>query len=287
MRNNMKELRIEDRITSRSRNVDRYFIDLNKEELITAEEEYELGVRIQQGDKAALNRLVKANLRFVVSVAKQYASTADLLGELISQGNIGLIEAAETFDPSRGFKFISYAVWHIRKEILCLLSESRTIRLPHHVTLDINRSKKAEAILASQLGRDPSIPEIVEEMRKMGWEISCEKLSSIRQVQERHIPLDSSDEEDGFCPIHWLESDESTANHLAKVHDSEYMMKLLEVLKPIEKDVVLLRLGIATGDEQSYEIISSKYNKTREWARQVYNIAIRKVCKYARKRTLI
>jgi RNA polymerase primary sigma factor len=283
----MKELKIEDRITNRSQNIDRYFSELNREELITVDEEYELAVRIQNGDREALNRLVKANLRFVVSVAKQYAHHPDMLGELIAQGNIGLIEAAETFDPSRGFKFISYAVWSIRKEILNGLSEIKTVRLPHHITLDLNRSKKAEASLASQLGRDPSLHEIVDEMHRLGYDMDFEKLSYIRAAQERPIPLEPGGTEEEFTPIHWLESDDSTGKVLSRSHNMEYLLKMLDILKPVEKQIILLRLGIINGDEHSYESISAKYNRSPEWARQVYNIAIRKVSKFAQRRSIL
>jgi RNA polymerase primary sigma factor len=281
----MKQLTIENSITNRSQNIERYFNELNRENLITVEEEYELATRIQKGDREALNKLVKANLRFVVSVAKQYSHTPDSLGELIAQGNIGLIEAAETFDPTRGFKFISYAVWSIRKEILNSLTESKTVRLPNHITLDINRSKKAEALLASQLGRDPSISEIVEEMHRQGFEMDCEKLSYIRYAQEKPIPLEPDGVDVEFGPIHWLQSEESTTALLDKNHTIEYVMKMMDILKPAEKRVVLLKHGFINGDEQSYALIAEEFKKSPEWARQVYNIAIRKIYNFAKRRT--
>ncbi len=272
----MRELKIGDRITMRSRNIDRYFNEVGPPKKLTIDEEVELTKLIKVGDERALDTMVKANLRFVISVAKQYSGSSEMLSELIAQGNIGLIDAAKTFDHTRGFKFISYAVWHIRKEILEYLNNSRrSVRLPSNVILMINRSRKVEELLMVRLGREVTLEEIAEEMNKLEWPITVERLTHIRSISENGIPLESNDPEETFAPISWLNAEQEETSLIAedrkKLFDS-----ICNTMTPIEYDVVTLKLGISTREPISFKEIAEKYDRTAEWARQIFKKALRK-----------
>ncbi len=276
----MKELRIEVRNTNRSRGIERYFNDISKNDRVTADEEVELAKRIQAGDPVALERLVGANLRFVVSVAKQYAgSNAELLEELIAQGNIGLIDAAKTFDCTRGFKFITYAVWHIRKEILFYFNSlNKTVYLPSHVARDLSRARRAEEALLSQHNRPVTIEEVVEEMGRNGWKMSVDHLSYIQNAAHAATPLEPQNaDEDLLAPIQWLHSDlEPTAALLSE--DAKRLFVLLSSeLKEREKNVIFLKYGITTAEPLSHAEIGNRFNKTAEWARVTCKKALLKM----------
>jgi len=279
MKNNkgFKELKIEQRITSRSANVDRYFSDVHMGYTLSANEEYKIALKAAEGDREAIDTLVKANLRFVISVAKQYGSNPDLFAELIAQGNIGLIAAAKTFDPTRGFKFISYAVYHIRKEILKYFNDlQKPVRLPQNVTQDLNRAKKIESKMASVLGRDVTLDEITDEMTRQGWTITAARLASMRGASEKGVPLESNDPDEEWSPIGWLASGE-TAMHIVEKNDSAYLIeRILSPLSLLERDIVQRKLGLITGQEETFLAIGTRYDHTSEWARQIYMRALKK-----------
>lgn len=277
----MRELKIEDRITMRTRNIDRYFNDVGPSCLLTSEQEVELTKRIKAGDQTALEIMVKSNLRFVISVAKQYSASAEMLGELIAQGNIGLIHSARTFDHTRGFKFISYAVWHIRKEILDYLNASRrAVRLPSNIILMLNRSRKVDEFLTNRLGRDATLEEIAEEMNRLEWPITVEKLAHIRAISENGIPLESNDPEETFSPISWINAEQEESG-LVVQDRATIFESMCSTMSPIEHSVVSLRLGIITREPLSFKEIGEKYDRTSEWARQTFNRAIKKAKKRA------
>jgi RNA polymerase primary sigma factor len=278
----MKELRIEDRITNRSKNIDRYFNDVGPASLLSSEQEVELTKRIQEGDDRALEIMVKSNLRFVISVAKQYSAGPEMLAELIAQGNIGLIHSARTFDHTRGFKFISYAVWHIRKEILEYLNTyRRAVRIPSNIILAINRSRKVEDFLTNKLGRDATLEEIAEEMTRLEWPITVEKLTHIRSISENGIPLESNDPEETFSPISWLNAEQEESGLFVEDRTTVFN-SMCSTMTPVEHAVVSLRLGIASREPISFKEIGETYDRTSEWARQTFNRALKKAKKRAK-----
>lgn len=273
----MRQLKINENITKRSVNIDRYFRDVGPDEKLTAEEEFEIAKLAAAGDQAAMDILVKRNLRFVISVAKQYSHSSEMLGELIAQGNIGLIDAAKTFDPSRGFKFISYAVWHIRKEILSYFNDyNRLVRLPTNVILNLNRAKKIETSLSTKFGREATLDEIAAEMNVHGWPITTDKLEFIRSVSENSVPLESQNPDEDWAPIQWLSDDDTPTLKVESSDRTRMIMAVLERLTPVERDVVILRHGLHNGIEESFGAIALKYERTAEWARQVYTRGIKR-----------
>ena len=247
--------------------------------ILSLNEEYELAIRITQGDREAYDRLVKANLRFVISIAKQYSRGGDSLSELIAQGNLGLLEAAQKFDPTRGFKFISFAVWFIRKEILSYLNQStRTVRLPQSIILDISRIKRVENILSSSLGREPQPEEIVEEVVKMGWPMTLTKFEKTRMAERnRPTPLEPVNPDEDWAPISWLESGSATSSLVEEKDGLSYVMSALNILSEQDRNILTLKLGLRNGDALSFATIGQMYGKTSEWARQHYDKAIRRV----------
>lgn len=267
----MRQLKINETITKRSVNIERYFRDVGPGEKLTTEEEFKIAKLASAGDQAAMDILVKRNLRFVISVAKQYSHSSEMLGELIAQGNIGLIHASKTFDPSRGFKFISYAVWHIRKEILLYFNDyNRLVRLPTNVILDLSRAKKIETGLSTKLGRDATFEEIATEMTVQGWRITADKLEFIKSVSENSVPLESQNPDEEWSPIQWLAGEDNTTRGVDTSDRTRMITAVLERLTPVERDVIVLRHGLRNGIEESFSSIALKYERTTEWARQVY-----------------
>ena len=259
--------------------MDRYFNDVYSSEPLSASEEHEIALRAAAGDKEAIDVLVKANLRFVISVAKQYSYDGDHLAEMISQGNVGLIEAAHKFDPTRGFKFISFAVWYVRKEILAYLNRyTRIVRIPQNIILDINRIKKVESRLSAKLGREPFADEIVDEMTKNEWRIDPDKLPFVLECASGGTtPLESSNPDEEWAPISWLAVDD-TASHVLEMSDQrEVVQKMLAKLSPFERELVTLRLGLNNNDPLSFIALGQFYGKSSEWARQKYETAIRRL----------
>ena len=280
----MREIKIDKRLTQRSSATDRYFSDVNKNGQLSTNEEFEVATRAAAGDEYAINRLVCANLRFVISVAKQYSSSSEMLPELIAQGNIGLIEAARTFDPTRGFKFISYAVWHIRKEILIYFNSlSKTVRIPLHVTRDLNRVKTAELNIINRVHREATEDEIVAEVANLGYSITNNQVKLVKEASSKTVALEPTDMELDYAPIQWIDSGES-ANSQAEANDFEIIKNMVfSSLSPIERNIVDLRMGMTSGDPQSFLAIGDIYNKTGEWARTAYTKAMRKARVRAKK----
>ena len=274
----MRQLKINENITRRSLNIDRYFRDVGPDAKLTAEEEFEIAQRAAAGDQVAMDILVKRNLRFVISVAKQYSHSSEMLGELIAQGNIGLIDAAKTFDPSRGFKFISYAVWHIRKEILSYFNDyNRLVRLPTNVILNLNRAKKIETSLSTKFGRDATLEEIAAEMNAQGWPITADKLEAIRMSSEGSVPLESTNPDEEWAPIQWLSDGDDTPTLNVESNDrTKLIASVLGSLSPVERDIIILRHGLYNGIEESFSTIALRYERTPEWARQVYTRGIKR-----------
>jgi RNA polymerase primary sigma factor len=282
----MRQLKIIKQITNReTASLDMYLQDIGRVELITAEEEVVLAQKIKQGDEIALDKLVKANLRFVVSVSKQYQNQGLSLPDLINEGNMGLIKAARRFDETRGFKFISYAVWWIRQSILQALAEqSRVVRLPLNKIGAINKINKTFALLEQQLEREP-IPEEISEMIDMSPADIRESMRS----QGRHVSMDA--------PIGNLEDAGSMYDLMANGNSSPDNDLLLESLRkeidrslagltPREMDVLKLYFGLNGSHPHSLEEIGEKFELTRERVRQIKEKAVRRLKHSSRSKLL-
>ena len=263
----MRQLKITKSITNReSASLDKYLQEIGREDLITVEEEVELAQRIRKGDRVALEKLTRANLRFVVSVAKQYQNQGLSLPDLINEGNLGLIKAAEKFDETRGFKFISYAVWWIRQSILQALAEqSRIVRLPLNQVGSLNKISKAFSKFEQENERRPSPEELADEL-----EIPVDKISDTLKVSGRHISVDAPfvEGEDNSLPM----ADRSLVNEsLAREID-----RALSTLTDREKEIIQMFFGIGQ-QEMTLEEIGDKFGLTRERVRQIKEKAIRRL----------
>ena len=274
----MRQLKITKSITNReSQSLEKYLQEIGKVELITPEEEVALAVKIKLGDQKALERLTKANLRFVVSVAKQYQNQGLTLPDLINEGNLGLIKAAQRFDETRGFKFISYAVWWIRQSILQALAEqSRIVRLPLNKVGLTNRISKAYQMLEQEFEREPSTEELAELL-----DISSEEVSTTLMMGIRHVSVDSplSDGEDNTL-IDVLVNNNASATDERLVHDESLKMEIdrsLNSLTERQKNVVCYFYGIGVDHPLSLEDIGERYSLTRERVRQIKDKAITKL----------
>ena len=271
----MRQLKITKSITNReSASLDKYLQEIGKEELITVEEEVELAQRIKKGDQEALEKLTKANLRFVVSVAKQYQNQGLSLPDLINEGNLGLIKAAEKFDETRGFKFISYAVWWIRQSILQALAEqSRIVRLP----------LKAFARFEQEHERTPSPEELATEL-----ELPKEKVTDTLRVAGRHVSVDApfADGEDNSLLDVLVNPDSPNADRgLINESLSTEVDRALETLTERERDIIKYFFGIGTS-EMTLEEIGEKFDLTRERVRQIKEKAIRRLRHSSRSKLL-
>ncbi len=272
----MRQLKIIRSITSRdTASLDKYLQEIGREELLSVDEEVELAQRIRQGDDRALNRLVCANLRFVVSVAKQYQNQGLSLPDLINEGNVGLIKAAQKFDETRGFKFISYAVWWIRQSILQALAEqSRIVRLPLNQVGSLNKINKAISKFEQDFQRRPS----AEELSKM-LDIDVEKISESVSVNGRHTSLDApfSDSEDNSLMVVLTDADApNTDSSLNQESLSVEVDRALSQLSPRERDILKMFFGIGC-QEMTLEEIALKFDLTRERVRQIKEKAIRRL----------
>lgn len=272
----MRQLKITKSITNReSASLDKYLQEIGKEDLITVEEEVELAQRIRKGDQEALEKLTKANLRFVVSVAKQYQNQGLSLPDLINEGNLGLIKAAEKFDETRGFKFISYAVWWIRQSILQALAEqSRIVRLPLNQVGSLNKINKAFARFEQKHERTPSAEELAREL-----DLPKEKVSDTMRVSGRHISVDApfADGEDNSLLDVLVNSDSPNADRgLINESLSTEVDRALSTLTEREKDIVKYFFGIGC-QEMTLEEIGEKFGLTRERVRQIKEKAIRRL----------
>ena len=267
----MRQLKITKSITNReSASLDKYLQEIGKEELITVEEEVELAQRIKKGDQEALEKLTKANLRFVVSVAKQYQNQGLSLPDLINEGNLGLIKAAEKFDETRGFKFISYAVWWIRQSILQALAEqSRIVRLPLNQVGSLNKINKAFARFEQEHERTPSPEELANEL-----ELPKEKVTDTLRVAGRHVSVDApfADGEDNSLLDVLVNPDSPNADRgLINESLSTEVDRALETLTERERDIIKYFFGIGCS-EMTLEEIGEKFDLTRERVRQVSSL---------------
>ena len=272
----MRQLKITKSITNReSASLDKYLQEIGKEDLITVEEEVELAQRIRKGDQEALEKLTKANLRFVVSVAKQYQNQGLSLPDLINEGNLGLIKAAEKFDETRGFKFISYAVWWIRQSILQALAEqSRIVRLPLNQVGSLNKINKAFARFEQEHERVPSPEELAQEL-----ELPREKVTDTLRVAGRHISVDApfADGEDNSLLDVLVNPDSPNADRgLINESLATEVDRALETLTERERDIIRYFFGIGCS-EMTLEEIGEKFDLTRERVRQIKEKAIRKL----------
>ncbi|KHE42584.1 MULTISPECIES: sigma-70 family RNA polymerase sigma factor [Rikenellaceae] len=272
----MRQLKITKSITNReSASLDKYLQEIGKEDLITVEEEVELAQRIKKGDQEALEKLTKANLRFVVSVAKQYQNQGLSLPDLINEGNLGLIKAAEKFDETRGFKFISYAVWWIRQSILQALAEqSRIVRLPLNQVGSLNKINKAFARFEQENERTPSPEELANVL-----DLPKEKVSDTLRVSGRHVSVDApfSDGEDNNLLDVLVNNDSPNADRgLINESLSTEVERALATLTDRERDIIRYFFGIGC-PEMTLEEIGEKFGLTRERVRQIKEKAIRRL----------
>ena len=282
----MRQLKITKSITNReSQSLDKYLQEIGREELITAEMEVELAQKIKQGDQVALEKLTKANLRFVVSVAKQYQNQGLTLPDLINEGNLGLIKAAQRFDETRGFKFISYAVWWIRQSILQALAEqSRIVRLPLNQVGSLNKINKAFSKLEQEFERPPSSDELASAL-----DLTEEKVKDTMKVSGRHVSVDAPfvDGEDNSLLDVMVNNDSPKADlELMRESLQREIKRSLATLSDREKDVVMLFFGIGKQHGLTLEEIGSKFDLTRERVRQIKEKAIRRLRHNSRSKLL-
>ncbi len=274
----MRQLKITKSITNReSQSLEKYLQEIGKVDLITPEEEVMLAIRIKEGDQRALEKLTKANLRFVVSVAKQYQNQGLSLSDLINEGNLGLIKAAQRFDETRGFKFISYAVWWIRQSILQALAEqSRIVRLPLNKVGLSNKISKAYSQLEQEFEREPSTEELAELL-----EIGTEEVETTLGVAARHVSVDAPfvDSEDNSL-LDVLENPNADATDADLDHHDSLRCEIersLSTLTERQRDVIKLYFGINVEHPMSLEDIGEKFSLTRERVRQIKDKAITKL----------
>ena len=282
----MRQLKITKQVTNReTASLDKYLQEIGKVELISAEEEVELAQRIKQGDKIALEKLTKANLRFVVSVAKQYQNQGLSLPDLINEGNLGLIKAAQRFDETRGFKFISYAVWWIRQSILQALAEqSRIVRLPLNKIGSINKINKTYAKLEQEFEREPNAEEIAEVL-----EITEQEVKESMKKAGRHISMDAphvQDEDNTMYDV--LKSEEAPTPETELLYESlrKEIDRAISTLTQREQDVVRLYFGLNGSHPMTLEEIGEKFDLTRERVRQIKEKAIRRLKHTSRSKIL-
>ena len=282
----MRQLKITKSMTNReSQSLDKYLQEIGKEELITAEMEVELARRIKQGDQWALEKLTRANLRFVVSVAKQYQNQGLTLPDLINEGNLGLIKAAQRFDETRGFKFISYAVWWIRQSILQALAEqSRIVRLPLNQVGSLNKINKAFSKLEQEFERPPSAIELATVL-----DIPEDKIADTMRVSGRHVSVDAPfvDGEDNSLLDVLVNSDSPKADfNLMNESLQREIERSLSTLTERERDVIKLFFGIGLNHGLTLEEIGAKFDLTRERVRQIKEKAIRRLRHTSRSKLL-
>jgi RNA polymerase primary sigma factor len=270
-------LKITKQYTNReSQSLDKYLQEIGKVDLLTAEEEVDLAVEIRKDDPAALERLVKANLRFVVSVAKQYQNQGLSLGDLINEGNLGLIKAAKRFDETRGFKFISYAVWWIRQSILQALAEqSRIVRLPLNRVGALNKIGKAFNNLEQEYEREPSESELAQELS-----MDIAEVSDTLKISGRHISMDAPFQQgDENSLLDVIENDQQPSPDFSLMSDSlkNEIERALSTLTERENEVIKLYFGLNKEHSLTLEEIGEKFNLTRERVRQIKEKAIRRL----------
>ncbi|HEX7412030.1 MAG TPA: sigma-70 family RNA polymerase sigma factor [Bacteroidales bacterium] len=282
----MRQLKITKQVTNReTASLDKYLQEIGKVELITADEEVALAQRIKQGDRAALEKLTKANLRFVVSVSKQYQNQGLSLPDLINEGNLGLIKAAQRFDETRGFKFISYAVWWIRQSILQALAEqSRIVRLPLNKIGAINKINKAYAKLEQKFEREPNAEEIATLL-----EITENEVKESMKNSGRHVSMDAplvQDEDNNMYDV--LRSEDGPTPETELLYESlrKEIERAVSTLTQREADVIRLYFGLNGSHPMTLEEIGEKFDLTRERVRQIKEKAIRRLKHTSRSKIL-
>ena len=282
----MRQLKISKQITNReSQSLDKYLQEIGKVDLLTPDEEVTLAQRIREGDQQALEKLTKANLRFVVSVAKQYQNQGLSLGDLINEGNLGLIKAAKRFDETRGFKFISYAVWWIRQSILQALAEqSRIVRLPLNRVGSLNKISKSFSELEQKFEREPSPEEIAEVL-----ELTTSEVVDTLKISGRHVSVDApfvQGEENRLLDV--LENEDEDSPDTGLMNDSlrKEVQRALSTLTKREADVITLYFGLNGEHSLTLEEIGEKFNLTRERVRQIKEKAIRRLRHTSRSKAL-
>jgi RNA polymerase primary sigma factor len=282
----MRQLKISKQITNReSQSLDKYLQEIGKVDLLTPDEEVDLAKRIRDGDQLALEKLTKANLRFVVSVAKQYQNQGLSLGDLINEGNLGLIKAAQRFDETRGFKFISYAVWWIRQSILQALAEqSRIVRLPLNRVGSLNKISKTFSELEQKFEREPSPDELAEVL-----EVSTSEVVDTLKISGRHVSMDApfvQGEENSLLDV--LENDSEDKPDSGLINDSlrREVQRALSTLTQREADVITLYFGLNGEHSMTLEEIGEKFSLTRERVRQIKEKAIRRLRHTSRSKAL-
>ena len=282
----MRQLKISKQITNReSQSLDKYLQEIGKVDLLTPDEEVDLAKRIRAGDQLALEKLTKANLRFVVSVAKQYQNQGLTLGDLINEGNLGLIKAAQRFDETRGFKFISYAVWWIRQSILQALAEqSRIVRLPLNRVGSLNKLSKTFSELEQKYEREPSPDELADVL-----EVTTNEVVDTMKISGRHVSMDApfvQGEENSLLDV--LENDAEGTPDSSLMNDSlrKEVQRALSTLTQREADVISLYFGLNGEHSMTLEEIGEKFNLTRERVRQIKEKAIRRLRHTSRSKAL-
>jgi RNA polymerase primary sigma factor len=282
----MRQLKISKQITNReSQSLDKYLQEIGKVDLLTPDEEVELAKRIRAGDQIALERLTKANLRFVVSVAKQYQNQGLSLGDLINEGNLGLIKAAQRFDETRGFKFISYAVWWIRQSILQALAEqSRIVRLPLNRVGSLNKISKTFSELEQRYEREPTPEELAESL-----DVSTSEVVDTMRISGRHVSMDApfvQGEENSLLDVLENDSEETPDSELINDSLRKEVQRALSTLTQREADVIALYFGLNGEHSMTLEEIGEKFNLTRERVRQIKEKAIRRLRHTSRSKAL-
>lgn len=279
-------MKITKQFTNReSQSLDKYLQEIGKVDLLTPDEEIELAIRIKKNDQIALEKLVKANLRFVVSVAKQYQNQGLSLGDLINEGNLGLIKAAKRFDETRGFKFISYAVWWIRQSILQALAEqSRIVRLPLNRVGALNKIGRAYSNLEQEFEREPNAHELAQEL-----DMDISEVSDTLKISGRHVSMDApftQGEENRLLDI--LENDDQPSPDFTLMSESlkSEIERALSTLSEREAEVIKLYFGLNKEHSLTLEEIGEKFNLTRERVRQIKEKAIRRLRHASRSKNL-
>ncbi|HEV8514334.1 MAG TPA: RNA polymerase sigma factor RpoD/SigA [Cyclobacteriaceae bacterium] len=273
----MRQLKIVKQITNReNQSLDKYLSEIAKVELITAEQEVELAKRIKDGDQVALEKLAKANLRFVVSVAKQYQNNGMSLGDLINEGNVGLIKAASRFDETRGFKFISYAVWWIRQSIMQALAEqSRIVRLPLNRVGSLNKISRAFSELEQKYEREPSTEELAKVL-----DMSPEEIENNQRISGRSISMNApfvQGEENSLLDVLENDSEETPDQGLMNSSLQKEIARSLSTLTERESEVIASYFGLNGSPSMTLEEIGDKFSLTRERVRQIKEKATRKL----------
>jgi RNA polymerase primary sigma factor len=281
----MRQLKISHKITSReSYSLEKYLSDISKIDMLRPEDEIELAQKIKLGDTDALDKLVKSNLRFVVSVAKQYQNHGLSLSDLINEGNLGLLKAAKRFDETKGFKFISYAVWWIRQAILqAIVEHSRIVRLPTNKVSSYNRVNNAYASFLQEFEREPTVDELAEIV-----DLTPKEVTSLLSSNSRHVSFDAplSDDEESSTLMDRLNSDEEMSPDMKLMEESlvEEIKYGISFLSPREIDIITAYFGLKDERELSLDEIADRYELTRERVRQIKDRAINRLRRsYTRK----